>query len=444
LVEEAIANHTRLGATLNAYKTWDPDRARAQAKAADALLGAGVDLGPLHGLPISVKDLYGVAGYPTFAGTPKALPAKWQQEGPVVRHLRAAMAVITGKTHTVEFAFGGIGTNPHWGAPRNPWDAADHRAPGGSSSGAGVSLGEGSALVAFGSDTAGSVRVPASMTGTVALKTSAGRWSTEGIVPLSPTLDTAGLLTRTVADAVIAFQVVDPLVDETAPALLARLQQQPIAGLRIGICDWFFQDCAPGIAEAVKGALGELEAKGARLSTLRLPEVDEAMALFRRGGVAAAEFATFINTEMQAYRATLDPNVRQRFEAMEQIPAVDYLTRLWRLRELAQSTDGHFDQVDVVITPTVPITPPKVADMEDGEAYRVANMLALRNTAPANLLSLCALSMPVALDGARMPVGLQIMARLGEDEPLLGVALAIERVLGTAQERLGTPPLAAS
>lgn len=444
LVEEAIDNHARLGEKLHAYKAWDPERARAQARAADALIGVGVDLGPLHGLPLSVKDLYGVTGYPTFAGTPRPLPVKWQREGPVVQALRAGMAVIMGKTHTVEFAFGGIGTNPHWGAPRNPWDATHHRAPGGSSSGAGVSLREGSAVVAFGSDTAGSVRIPASYTGTVGLKTSIGRWSTDGIVPLSPTLDTPGLLTRTVTDAAIAFAAVDPLVDEPAEAMLARLGAQPIAGLRIGICEWFFEDCAPGIAEGVRRALGELEAKGARSITVDLPEVEEANGLFRRGGLAAAEFATFINTEMKSYRATLDPNVLKRFEAIERTSAVDYLTRLWRLKELAAGIQGHFNDVDILLTPTVPITPPRIADVADGDAYMTANMLSLRNTAPANLLGLCALSMPVGLDGAGMPVGLQLMASHGADEQLLAVALACERVLGTAKERLGTPPLLAA
>ena len=154
LCEAAIANHEAHEESFGAFKHWDPAAARDQATAADAAFKAGNDLGPLQGLPISVKDLYGVKGWPTYAGTPKRFPKSWENEGPVVAALRAQLCVLTGKTHTVEFALGGIGANPHYGTPRNPWDADRHRAPGGSSSGAGVSLVAGSALVALGTDSA--------------------------------------------------------------------------------------------------------------------------------------------------------------------------------------------------------------------------------------------------------------------------------------------------
>jgi len=175
LAEAAAANHDANAESLGAYKLWAPEAAAAQATAADAAFASGNDLGPLQGIPISAKDLYGVKGWPTFAGTPKAFPPSWQDEGPVIAAIRSQIGVLTGKTHTVEFAFGGIGANPHWGTPRNPWDADNHRAPGGSSSGAGVSLAVGSALLALGTDTAGSVRIPASMTGNAGLKTGVGR-----------------------------------------------------------------------------------------------------------------------------------------------------------------------------------------------------------------------------------------------------------------------------
>ncbi|HEY6335204.1 MAG TPA: amidase family protein, partial [Alphaproteobacteria bacterium] len=149
LVEAAIVRHKDVGGPLNAYKSWNTDEARLQARAADAAFASGADLGPLQGLPVSVKDLYGVKGWPTYAGTPRRLPERWEQEGPVVSALRRQLAVAVGKTHTVELAFGGLGVNPHWGTPLNPWDARTHRVPGGSSSGAGVSLLEGSALVAL-------------------------------------------------------------------------------------------------------------------------------------------------------------------------------------------------------------------------------------------------------------------------------------------------------
>ena len=441
LAEEAIANHARFGTALDAYKCRQDDRFLAEARAADAAFAAGLDFGPLQGIPVSVKDLYGVAGYETFAGSPAALPEKWEQEGPVVGALRAALAPVAGKTHTVEFAFGGVGSNAHWGTPRNPWDAAAHRVPGGSSAGAGVSLCEGSALLALGSDTAGSVRVPASFTGNVGVKTSFGRWSLDGIVPLSPSLDTAGVLARTVPDAVLAFAAIDPLTDIPGEALLAALSELTAGDVHIGVCDHFFEGCDPGVAEGVQAALDELAAAGARISKFDLPEAAAADEIFMRGGLAAPEFAAFITGEMAKSKATLDPNVAARFESMEAITAVDYLLRRARLAELAASADDRMADVDVVVGPTVTITPPTVEAVSDGEGYRTNNMAALRNTRTGNMLALSAVTIPVALDKAGMPVGLQIMAPLNEDERALAVALTFELVLGDRVRRLGAPPM---
>lgn len=441
LAEEAIGNHERNGKALGAYKNRQDDRFRAEAKTADAAFAAGLDFGALQGIPVSVKDLYGVSGYETFAGSPTALPAKWQQEGPVVAALRAALAPVAGKTHTVEFAFGGIGSNAHWGTPRNPWDAEAHRVPGGSSAGAGVSLCEGSALLALGSDTAGSVRVPASFTGNVGVKTSFGRWSIDGIVPLSPSLDTAGVLARNVSDAVLAFAAIDPLTDLPGEALLSGLSDVGAEEFHIGVCDHFFEGCDPGVAEGVQEALDALSTAGAQVSKIDLPEAADADEIFMRGGLAAPEFAAFINGELADWKDTLDPNVAARFESMEAITAVDYLLCRERFAELTASLDDRMADVDIVVGPTVPITPPTVEAVSDGEGYRHHNMLALRNTRTANLLALSAVTIPVALDKAGMPVGFQIMAPLDEDERALAAALAFERVLGDADRRLGAPPL---
>ena len=206
LTEQAIAHHNM---SLGAYKYWQPQDARNAAARADASFSSGKDHGLLQGIPVSVKDLYNVDGLQTFAGSPNAIPDNLLAQGRIITGLNGQQAVFIGKTHTVEFAYGGLGVNSHWGTPRNPWDSTEHRVPGGSSSGAGVSLQEGTALLALGSDTAGSVRIPASMTGNVGLKTSFGRWPLEGIFPLSPTLDTSGILTRTVADAIFGFAAMD-------------------------------------------------------------------------------------------------------------------------------------------------------------------------------------------------------------------------------------------
>ncbi len=441
LTEWAITNHQERGETLYAYKAWEPERFRAEAAAADAVLAAGIDLGPLQGIPVSVKDLYGLAGYPTFAGCSRELPEKWQAEGPVVRALRHQLATVPGKTHTVQFAFGALGTNVHWGTPRNPWDAENHRVPGGSSAGAGVSLWEGSAFVALGSDTAGSVRMPASFTGTVGLKTSKGRWSTAGIVPLSTTLDTAGPLTRTVADAALAFAVIDPETTEPADAFVRHLGTASPADFHIGVCDWYFSDCDPGVAEGVKAALDELAAAGARVSSVDVPEIEHAVEMFRGGGLAAPEFAGFINNEMAAFRDDLDPNVAARFEKMESTEAGEYMARCSRRLELAACVRESMAGFDAVVGPTIAITPPIVDDVADPKSYHHANMGASRNTSTVNMLDLCAVTMPVALDAASMPVGLHVICPLGADEKALAMALAFEKVLGTARQRLGVPPL---
>ncbi len=442
LAESAIARHADLGGPLNAYKSWNPDEALLQARAADAVFASGTALGPLHGIPVSVKDLYGVKGWPTFAGTPRRLPPKWESEGPVVAALRRQLGVVMGKSHTVELAFGGLGVNPHWGTPRNPWDAKSHRVPGGSSSGAGVSLWEGSALAALGSDTAGSVRIPASMTGTVGLKTSFGRWPVAGIVPLSKSLDTAGVLARSVADAAYAFAALDPAWG-SAEALEARIAGLELSRVRIGIAAApLWDNCMPGVAEAARAALDELAAKGAQLKDFALPEAADARELLRSGSVVSAECDAFLESELPEWRELIDPIIKIRIADGGAISARELLLRYRKLAELSRSAAERFAACDVIALPTVPVTPPTLDEVADLAAYRRANIAALGNTCVANYLTLCALTMPAGLDAAGMPVGLMLMAPFGQEERLLAIALAVERALGTPRERLGAPPLA--
>ena len=273
-------------------------------------------------LPVSVKDLYGVPNMPVFAGTDTAFADSWQTPGPLVQSVIAQLGIIMGKTHTVEFAFGGIGTNPHWGAPVNPWSSKGApRASGGSSSGAGVSLAQGSALVALGTDTAGSVRIPAAFTGQCALKTTHGRWSTQGIVPLSPSLDTPGLLCRTVEDLAFAFAALDG--EARGP-----IAPQDLSGLRIGVIEnvvWDESD--PAIAANTEAALATLERKGAIVSRVNLPGVDAVLDIFRQGGLAASELRSFMDANCPDRIARLDPMVRARVEGADQISSTEYLRR---------------------------------------------------------------------------------------------------------------------
>jgi aspartyl-tRNA(Asn)/glutamyl-tRNA(Gln) amidotransferase subunit A len=418
LTEEAQSRHDP---ALNAYKTWAPDFALRQADAADAAFAAGVRLGALQGIPVSVKDLYGVEELPIFAGSPRELPLRWRREGPIVCRLRRQIAVVMGKAHTVEFAFGGLGVNAHWSTPHNPQDRTAHRSPGGSSSGAGVTLGEGTALVALGTDTAGSVRIPASMTGNAGIKTTKGRWSTEGVVPLSPTFDTTGLLARGAADLAFAFQQFD---SEIVPAL------GDLSGIRLGRAGAFFWDStSPGVAERVDEALRHAEANGASIADSALAGISEVYESYLQGGIVAPELFSFLSAQLPEWLETLDPRVRRRMDAGKALPASDYLRRKERYVMLGGDAARSLAGIDALVCPTVPITPPLIADIASDEAYTKTNMLAMRNTCPASFLGLCAVTLPVGRDAAGMPVGLQLIGAPNSEARLLAIAVELERLL---------------
>ena len=440
LAEEAIANHERFGAKLLAYSQWAPEHARKCADAADAAFAVGSRAGPLQGLPASIKDLFAVAGFPTYAGSPKRLPPKFEIEGPLVVNLRRQLATLMGKTHMVEFAFGGTGQNAHYGCPYNPWDATAHRSPGGSSSGAGVSLCEGSALLALGSDTAASVRLPAAMTGNVGLKLTKDRWSSDGIVPLSFTFDTPGILARSMADAGFSFAALDPCLGD-AFAFLRRVPSG-LGGIRIGIADsWFWDGCENGIDEIARSAVDALARAGAVVKDKPLPEAREAFAVFAEGGVSGIELRAFLDRELPDWLATIDPVNVPALKAAENLSAREYLTRRLRLLDVARSAAARFEDVDVIATPTVMVTPHVLAEEAGPEKFWARNRKLVHNLVPANYLTLCAATLPVGLDRLGMPAGLQLIARGGDDERLVAIACAAERVIGTPRQILGTPPM---
>ena len=398
LIEAAIDRHDAFGEILNAYKFWDPDMARAMAHAADAAFTAGTDLGPLHGIPVSVKDLFGVKGWPMYAGSPNPLPKALNEEGPLVSSLRRQGAVLVGKTHTPEFAFDGLGLNLHWGSLRNPWDADHHRVAGGSSSGAAVCLIEGSALLALGSDSGGSVRMPAAMTGVASLKPTYGRWPLDGIVPFSPSLDSPGPIARSIADVVYAFSALDPGLDRSKFA--RHTSALDLKDVKLGVCDrHFFDNCSPGVAEGVRAAIEELEQAGAQVVSFDLPEVEAAYKEGLRGNTVAAEFHSLMRELLPDWLDTLNPYLAERlarFDKPESILATDYLATLRALRRLSVAATDRLRAVDALVCPTVVCTPPQVDELSTLEAYRERNFRVHQNTYLVNLLGLCALNIPVA------------------------------------------------
>src|SRR3954471_3528957 len=445
LIEVAITRHERFGERLHAYSLWAPELARAVADAADAAFAAGMSVGPLQGIPVSIKDLFAAAGYPCFAGSSRRLPADpWEKDGPLVATLRRQLGVIMGKTHMVEFAFGGTGRNSHHGAPYNPWDAGAHRSVGGSSSGAGVSLLEGSALLALGSDTAGSVRIPACMTGNAGLKVTLGRWSAEGVVPLSFTFDTPGLLARSVSDLAYGFAALDPAGIDPA-GFIGRATGRDLGGVRIGVGDPFlWRDCDPGIAETVQEAVDTLVRAGAVACDFTLLEAEAAYGVFLDGGLSAIELRSFLDRELPEWLDQLDPVIAPAVRNAESLSAREYLARVARLSNLARAAAPRMDRIDVIASPTLCLTPPLMSDVADADSHLRVNRRIVRNTVAVNYLGLCAITMPVGRDRAGMPVGLQLTAPAHAEEKLLSIALAAERVLGTGMDRLGTPPLLVS
>lgn len=437
VLQACVDNYDRSEASLGAYISRDRELSVREAGAADAAIAAGVDCGLLCGIPVSVKDLFGVRGYPTYAGSSSRLPDEWQNEGPVIRRLRRQHAVITGKTHSVEFAFGGLGVNPHWETPRNPWDSRSHRVPGGSSSGAGVSLCTGSALLALGTDTAGSVRIPASMTGNVGLKTGFGRWSLDGIVPLSPSLDSVGCLARSVEDTAYAYYALEGADDLAGHR--HRCSREDLCGITLGLSDGLlWQDLSAGIGECVESAIDELVARGVKLRSLPFPEAEDVFPLFRMGGLVAVELYHFLKNRLPDWLPRLDETVAQRLEDAESMPAHEYLRRVAVFDQLAQSANRRLETVDVLISPTVAVTPPTMEEIAAVERYRESNLLSLRNTCVVNYLNLIALTLPVGLDNAGMPVGMQLIMPTGNEQRLLAIAQLIEQRLGRAPDRLGS------
>jgi aspartyl-tRNA(Asn)/glutamyl-tRNA(Gln) amidotransferase subunit A len=433
IAEEVISNYESSNSSQNAFVEFNDERIIQSALKIDADLKDN-KFSTLSGIPISVKDLYGVDSYKTRAGTPKELPKKWEAQGPIINILEQNNALFTGKTHTVEFAFGGVGINPHWGTPINPWDKKNHRAPGGSSAGAGVSLCSNTASIALGTDTAGSVRIPASVTGNVGLKTTKNRWSTDGIVPLSKSFDTPGILTNTVEDAIYTFEELDKTKHCHAKTKDDVINKD--IKFTVATYDWFFEKCEDGIDREILQIIKKIESKNKVINIKSIDEIDESYHLFTKGGLAAAEFASFINGEMIQMKDSLDPNVSFRIKDLHSFSAIEYLQRKDRLENISLSIQAKFDEFDIILTPTVPISPPEVRELINPKKYSEANGLMLRNTSPINLLGLSAITIPVALDNNNMPIGLQLIAPAYSEVKLLSVASAIESLIGNKYENL--------
>ncbi|GJD51895.1 2-amino-5-chloromuconic acid deaminase [Methylobacterium crusticola] len=406
-------------ASRHVFTTLYPEAARAAADAADARRRAGISLGPLDGAMVSIKDLFDVAGEPTTAGSAlRRTAAPAAGDAPVVARLRRAGAVILGKTNMSEFAFSGLGLNPHWG---NPGNAADPSlVPGGSSSGAGVSAALGTSDVAIGTDTGGSVRIPAALNGVVGFKPTARRVPLDGAFPLSPTLDSIGPLARSVracaeADAVLAGEEWRPL------------RPVPLRDLRIGVPrGLLFTETDADVAQAFEAALGMLGAAGARVADVAIDDLLERMAEATAPAPLASVEAAAVHADwIDAEEAAFDPRVHARISRGRTVTAATYIRMLRTRAGLIGACDDRLSPLDVLALPATAIPAvPIAAVAQDEAAFTRTNLLMLRNTMVGNLFDLTGISLP--LKGRARPVGLMLLARHGQDRRLLEIAAAVE------------------
>ena len=399
------------------------EQARTMADAADALRKVGRSAGRYAGIPIALKDLFDVAGEPTPAGSrvlADAPPAA--ANAPVVARMLAAGFIPMGRVNMTEFAFSGLGINPHYGTPLSPWDRASGRIPGGSSSGTAVAVADGMAAAGLGTDTGGSCRIPAAFCGIVGYKPTARRVPIHGVLPLAPSLDSVGPLAPSVGccaaiDGILAGEGV------FAPAPVG------LTGLRFAVPENVVLDgMDETVAAAFDRALGALSAAGAAVTRVRFPEFDEIQGVNAKGGLAASEGYAWHRSLLASKGEGYDPNIRVRIARGEGMSAADYLDVLTARRRLIASFDARTRNYDCVLMPTVPIIAPRIAALNDQQAYNRINMLILRNTALGNFLDRCSISVPCHRAG-EAPVGLMLTGETMGDARLFGIAAAVEGVV---------------
>jgi aspartyl-tRNA(Asn)/glutamyl-tRNA(Gln) amidotransferase subunit A len=409
-------------ATAHTFVRRFDDEAR---RAADAFDRAGTAL-PLAGLAVSIKDLFDVQGWPTTAGSASrhdAAPA--ERDAPAVARLRTAGALLVGHTNLTEFAFSGVGINPHFGTPANPATAAldpTPRIPGGSTSGGAVSVASGAAWAALGSDTGGSIRIPAALQGLVGFKNTKALTPAEGCIPLSSTLDTACAITHSVRDAV--------LLHELLAARRVAIDARPLARCKLALPRTLMLDALePAVATAFERAVAALRAAGAVIDEIDLPLLAEAASLQRGGGIPAAQSWAWHRQALGARAANYDPRVAQRIRRGAAIDATEYNALLAERRAWIARMEAALSGFDALLSPTVPIVAPPIAPLvASDEAFFAANALLLRNPSLVNLLDGCALSLPCHRR-SDWPVGLMVWAPALADDRVLSVSLAIEAAL---------------
>jgi aspartyl-tRNA(Asn)/glutamyl-tRNA(Gln) amidotransferase subunit A len=424
LIEECLAQIAdQSGEGRRAFLKVYAEDALAAADFYDRVRAGGAAPSLFAGIPVSIKDLFNVAGDVTTAGSVALKNEKAAtRDAPAVARLRAAGLIPIGRTNMTEFAFSGLGINPHYGTPLNAYDRAAGRIPGGSSSGAAVSITDGMAFGALGSDTGGSCRIPAALCGIVGFKPTADRVPTAGAFPLSTSLDSIGPLAATVAccaalDAVLAGE---PAVD---------LAPFPLTGLRLALPQTMvLENVEPAVARAFEAALAMLGKAGARIADIPLRELAELPQINAKGGLAAPEAYALHRSLIAKAEKMYDPRVLVRILRGQEQDAADYIELLNARADFIRRVAAVTAPYDALVMPTVPVTAPRLADLAADDAYRHANFLVLRNPSIANFLDRCSISIPCHRAGDA-PVGLMLIGEHHADRRLLAIAGAIEAVV---------------
>jgi len=434
LTENLLARIDSLDDRLNAFKLLCPDQALEQAHAADRELNSGKDLGFLHGIPYAVKDLFDVKGLPTAAGCKLLESNTAAEDSRAIHSLTEAGMILAGKANTVQFAFSGIGINHDHGTPYNPWSRI-HHIPGGSSSGSAVAVATGLVPMALGTDTGGSVRIPSSLCGTVGLKTTVGRISRAGVYPLSWSLDSVGVFSRSVEDAALVYQclqgadVNDAITVGIASHDVIKKLKSGISGLRLAFAESvFWEDADHEVAQAVRDCGNVFEELGATVSSIDFTEAREAFELNPGGVIIASEGYTVNKKWLEEHFDELDPVVAHRMIKGKEISADQYLQTNYIARQLRAKAGHTLKDIDALLVPTTPIPAKPVAEIYTNiEDYLDHNIRYLRNTSIGNILNFCGLSLPCGLTATGMPIGLLIYGKPFQEDAVLRIGHAFQQ-----------------
>src|SRR5437870_13112899 len=424
-----------LDATLRAYITVCDEAALAAARAAESALAAGRPVGALHGVPVALKDLYDTAGVRTTGGSKILADRVPEADATVVRRLKEAGAIVLGKLHMVEFAYGPEGLNAHHGAPRNPWDAAAARMPGGSSSGSGVAVAAGLAPAALGSDTGGSIRIPASLCGITGLKPTYGRVSRAGVLPLAWSMDHVGPMTRSGRDcalmlgAIAGYDPADPTSSILPVPDYGAALTGDVKGLRVGLLRAHFTDVAAAeVKAAVEAAARELERAGAVVDEVNLTQVTHVATA--SAAIVASEALAYHAAWMRSRPQDYQPDVRERLQLGAFVNGAHYV-RSQQVRALvAREVDEVLARRDVLLSPATPLAAPVLGERETtlGDGPADVRAALLRCTRPFNLSGHPACAAPCGFTSSGLPIGLQIVGRPFDEATVLRVVDAYQRI----------------